>query len=336
MKMTEKQLKKMHLRLVDVDDCSIKDIGTTNDYVYDMEVADGSHTFFANGILVHNSIYVRMDNILKLLFHKIDIDWDNKETFQKIKSFVDDKFQKILNQHVADFICDRFHTTERRIEFKREKISSEGEYLCKKRYVVHVRDSEGVECDEMSYTGVDIAKNELPQKIKDLLTVLVENMIRNKWRGNTEIQAEIMKIYNQYSSLDINDIGFIKNLSTPKEVKGFLKMEKGTGVHARAAEAYNQLIQQLGITSKYETINRNDRFHYVYVKTNNKYNLDCIAWKDKYPNEFKKIFEVNYDEMFDKTVVAPLKKFLTNHNATYFDPTCIMIQGPSGKSIFDI
>ena len=38
-----------------------------DEYVYDLEVEDGSHTFFANDILVHNSIYVRMDNILKLL-----------------------------------------------------------------------------------------------------------------------------------------------------------------------------------------------------------------------------------------------------------------------------
>ena len=329
-------MEKLGYKLVDIEDCKITDLGKTEEYVYDMEVADGSHTFFANDILVHNSIYVRMDNILKLLFGKTDIDWNDDKTFQKIKSFVDDKFQKILNTHVAEYICKTFYTSERRIEFKREKISSEGEYLCKKRYVVHVRDNEGVECDKLSYTGVDIAKNELPNKIKDMLKSLVENMIKNKWMGNENIQSELSKMYDAYQKLKMDDIGFIKNLGTPKEVTGFLAMEKGSGVHVRAAEAYNQLIEALQITNKNEKIKKGDRFHYVYVKTGNKYNLDCIAWKDRYPKEFKEIFEVDKERMFDKTVLSPLKKFLENHKASYFDPNNIIIMGKSGNSLFDL
>ena len=53
--------------LVSAKDCRIEKAPDEDGYVYDLEVGDDSHTFFANGILVHNSIYVRMDNILKLL-----------------------------------------------------------------------------------------------------------------------------------------------------------------------------------------------------------------------------------------------------------------------------
>ena len=194
-----------------------------DEYVYDLEVEDGSHTFFANNILVHNSIYVRMDNILKLLFKTTKIDWYNKETFTKIKSFVDTKFQNALNNHVADFICNTFKTDQRRIEFKREKISSEGEYLAKKRYVCHVRDNEGLECDKFSYTGVDIAKNELPDTIKKLLKDCVEGMMKFDW-DNSIFQKKIMEIYDIYSNLPIKDTAYIKNLNTPKESIGFLKI----------------------------------------------------------------------------------------------------------------
>ena len=322
--------------LIDAKDCVIDKVQAKEEYVYDMEVDDMSHTFFGNDILVHNSIYVRMDNILKLLFKSLDINWDDPETFQRLKKFVDEKFQKVLNDHVADYVCETFYTPERKIEFKREKISSEGDYLAKKRYVIHVRDDEGVESDKFSYTGVDVAKNELPQRLKDLLKQLVENMMRNKWRGNDYIQPALLKMYDEFSSLDLNDIGFIKNLSTPKEATGFLKMEKGAGVHARAAEAYNQLIDNLNLNSKYEKIRQSDRFHYIYVKKGNKYNQDCIAWKDKYPKEFKKIFEPDINRMFDKTIVSPLKKFLETHAASYFDPNNILVKGKSGLSIFDL
>ena len=67
----------------------IEKIGKFDDeYVYDCEVEDESHTFSANSILVHNSIYVRLDSIIHRLFGKTDIDWYNKETFLKLKTFI--------------------------------------------------------------------------------------------------------------------------------------------------------------------------------------------------------------------------------------------------------
>ena len=130
---------------VNSDRVKIEKIGKfNNEYVYDCEVEDGNHTFTANGILVHNSIYVRLDSIIHRLFGRTNINWYDKETFTKLKTFIDTKFQDLLNNHVAEFICNRFKTDQRRVEFKREKISSEGEYCAKKRYVVHVRDNEGL------------------------------------------------------------------------------------------------------------------------------------------------------------------------------------------------
>lgn len=336
MNISKEELKELGYNLIPVSEIKIEKIEDFNDeYVYDLEVEDCSHTFFANDILVHNSIYVRMDNILKLLFKTTKIDWYNKEIFAKIKSFVDTKFQNALNNHVADFICNTFKTDQRRIEFKREKISSEGEYLAKKRYVCHVRDNEGLECDKFSYTGVDIAKNELPDTIKKLLKNCVEGMMKFDW-DNSIFQKKIMEIYDIYSNLPIKDTAYIKNLNTPKESTGFLKMEKGAGVHARSAEMYNQLIEQLKITNRYEKINRGDRFYYIYVKSNNKYGIDCIAWKDRYPKEFNEIFEINKDLMFEKQIMSPLKQFLINHNFSTFDPNNVIIENKSGISLFDI
>ena len=321
---------------VNSDRVKIEKIGKFNDeYVYDCEVSDKSHTFSANNILVHNSIYVRLDSIIHRLFGRTDIDWYDKETFLKLKTFIDTKFQDLLNNHVAEFICNRFKTGERRVEFKREKISSEGEYCAKKRYVVHVRDNEGLECDKFSYTGVDIAKNELPDTIKKLLQDCVEGMMKENW-NNSKFQDKIQEIYDIYCKMPIKDIAFIKNLNTPKEAKGFLEMEKGAGVHARSAEYYNQIIKKLKIDNKNESINQGDRFYYVYIKSNNMFGIDCIAWKDHYPKEFEKIFEVNKEKMFEKTVISPLDDFIEHHNFADFDPNNIIIKGKSNLSLFDI
>lgn len=96
-----------------------------DEYVYDLEVEDNTHTFFANDILLHNSIYIRMDSVLLKLFGTTNIDWNSDETIQKIKDYVDHEFQDDINKHCADFLCEKFFTDQRRVEFKREKISAQ-------------------------------------------------------------------------------------------------------------------------------------------------------------------------------------------------------------------
>ena len=55
---------------------SIECIGEFNDYVYDIEMEDDTeHTFFANDILVHNSVYF---TILPIL-NKLNMSVNNKE-----------------------------------------------------------------------------------------------------------------------------------------------------------------------------------------------------------------------------------------------------------------
>ena len=72
MNISKEELKELGYNLIPVSEIKIEKIEDFDDeYVYDLEVEDGSHTFFANDILVHNSIYVRMDNILKLLLETV-------------------------------------------------------------------------------------------------------------------------------------------------------------------------------------------------------------------------------------------------------------------------
>lgn len=269
------QLELSGYKLVPVTEVEINHVGQFQDeYVYDMEVEDNNHMFFANDILVHNSIYVRMEAIIQHLFGTKIVDWNDKEKFEKIKDYVDNTFQKQLNSYCADYICNKFKTDQRRIEFKREKLSAQAEYTAKKRYIVHVYNDEGLDVNKWSYTGVDIKKNELPDSIKKLLEECVQGLIEFDW-SNEKFQEKIKEIYDIFETLPIKDLAYIKNLNTPKESTGFLTMVKGAGAHAKAAEYYNQIIKEMKLEHKYDAIQTNDRFHYVYIKTNNKYRNQC-------------------------------------------------------------
>lgn len=306
-----------------------------NQAVYDLEVDDQSHTFYGNGILLHNSIYVRMDAMLKEVFNKDNIDWNNQKQFSKIRDYVDKTFQNQLNTYCADFICSKFFTDQRRIEFKRQKISAQGEYTAKKHYIVHVYDNEGLPCNKWAYAGVQIKKNELPNTIKKLLKECVQGLIEFNWNNN-KFQEKIREMYNIFLTMPIEDISYIKNLGTPKKTQGFLTLEKGAGAHVKAAEFYNQIIKELHIENKYEQIRRFDRFHYFYIKSNNKYGINVIGYKDRWPKEFNDLFEVDREKMFEKAVLAPFKQISINHNYSTFNPNETPILGETGLSIFDL
>lgn len=306
--------------------------GFNDEYVYDIEVEDDTHTFFANDILLHNSIYLRMDTVLLKLFNTTDIDWSSDETIQKIKDYVDHDFQDDINKHCADFLCKTFFTDQRRVEFKREKISAQGEFLAKKHYVCHVIDNEGFRCNKFTYTGVDIKKNELPDSIKKLLKDVVEGFMLEDW-SNTVFQKKIREIYDEFCNLSIEKMSYIKNYSTKKEASYF-DLEKGANAHAKAAEYYNQVLRELGLDSNYEFIKTGDRFRYFYCYENNPYGIKEIGYKDKWPKEFNKLFKPDIDLMFQKTCMAPLKGFMENHAYAKFEPELEMDSGV--VALFDL
>lgn len=282
-----------------------------------------------------DSIYVRMDAVLKKLFNTTKINWNEEKIFLAIKDYVDNTFQEKLNNYCADFICGKFFTDQRRIQFKREKISAQGEYTAKKHYIVHVYDNEGLPCNKWAYVGVEIKKNELPNTIKKLLQECVEGLIEFNW-DNNKFQNKIRQMYDYFCGMPIKDIAYIKNLGTPKKMEGFLTAEKGAGAHAKAAEFYNQLLVKLGLENKYEQIRHFDRFHYLYIRENNKFGINVIGFKDRWPKEFDKLFEVDRDKMFNKTVLSPFKQIIINHRFSQFNPTQTAILGQDNVSIFDL
>ena len=334
MKIDKSELQKLGFELIPAKNIEIKKVEPFKDqYVYDIEIEDNSHMFCANDILLHNSIYVRMEAIIEHLFGKSHVDWNIKENFEKIKDYTDNVFQNQLNSYCADFICNKFYTDQRRIEFKREKLSAQGEYFAKKRYIVHVYNDEGLDVNKWGYTGVDIKKNELPDTVKELLEDCVKGLIEFDW-NNEKFQSKLKEIYDIFCNMSIKDLAYIKNYNTPKNSTGFLTMEKGAGAHAKAVEFYNQIIKELKLEYKYEEIKAGERFHYVYIKTNNKYGIEVIGFKDRWPEEFDQLFEIDYIKMFEKEVLSPLKTIISNHNYSNFNPSNIAIV--KNKSLFDI
>lgn len=250
-----------------------------------------------------------------------------EENINKLCDILDKDFVPAVNEHCIDITKNYFHSPLKRIEFKRETFCTEGIFLAKKRYILHVRNDEGVYVDKFKYTGVEVKKSEHPKIVKTFLKYIIETSMCERWDGAI-YKKEISKIWDKYNELDFENIGYYKGFNSNKDSEGFLRAAKNSTLQNRAVIYHNQLLDNLGLKSKYEKIMVGEKIRYVYVEKNNEYRIPYIAWKDgSWPEEFNEIFHINYGIMFDKQIISPLSRkkdslgIIEINHWPKFDPT---------------
>lgn len=257
-----------------------------------------------------NQIYIKANSKL----------W-SKQNVKDICNFIDNEFVTKVNENCYRITNRLFMSPVKNIKFKRETFCSCAVFLRKKRYILHVLNDEGVMVDKWKPVGIDIKKSELPTKIKSSLKKIIFTGIEQQW-SNDRYTSEIDKVWKVFTTLRPNDLAFHKGYNTVKYSNGFLEVMKGTGIHAKSALFYNQLIDKLDLKHKYDEIFEGDIIRYMYVDDINEYMLKSIGWPggDEFPKEFEKIFNTDYRTMFTKTVLKPLDGFIEALGWSYKHP----------------
>lgn len=306
----------------------IEDFGTIDEWVYDLEVEDQSHSFYANDILVHNSQFVNISCIVQSLLKQNigngkDISKWNDEDKLKLWKFVDNFVEKEVNPYVQDLIKNYCYTEHPEVlRYSLEYVSACGIYEAKKHYATRKVISEGPELvDKIKFSGIELKKASVPQKVKDVLKDIYEGILLHNWT-ELNFMEYIYNIWDDFKKLTIDEISFWKGYSSAREASGFLQMQKGSTAVASASTYYNQIIKKLGLGKKYDQILLGQKVRFCYVKPTNEYRIEYIAFPDgQWPEEFNKIFEIDYEVMFDKLVTSSLKGFMTATKFSKVDPT---------------
>lgn len=264
-----------------------------------------------------DSLYINIEPITRELFGIDNVIW-NEDNVKKYVTFLDNELMPLINENAHKITREKFLSPLKNIEFKREKLCSRAVFYAKKMNILHVVDNEGVYMDlkdpkSWKCTGVQIKKNELPEKIKDVLRYITYNAIEHDW-DNSKYLEELTRIWNEFKTIGPDELGFNKTYSTEKDSDGFMQTEKGTGAHAKAAIYYNQVISDLKLKHKYSEIRVGENLRFTYISKGNKYGINVIGWQNKWPQEFDGLFEVDYKTMFDKVVISPLKKLIEIYN----------------------
>lgn len=320
-----------------------KDLGTTDKYVYDLEVDDDMHCFYANDILIHNSIFLNLEPVTSWMKREKGLpdaikDWKKKdrlELWKTVQKFVDED----VNGFVRGLARDFCRTSRQDIlTYELEYLADVGIYERKKHYAVRKLFDEGDPVDKIKYSGIEMKKGSLPKFVKQYLQEIYEGVILKGWNDQDYLDY-VNALYEKFKGFSIDDISFFKGYNTEREAAGFLQMAQtvnpvtgktvGTTGIAKAATYYNQIIQKMGLAKKYEQLRVGDKCRFLYIDEGNPYRINVMAYKDgQWPAEFDGVFKPDYKKMFEKTVLDALKAF---RQACRFSET-----DPSKQVAFDV
>jgi DNA polymerase elongation subunit (family B) len=251
---------------------------------------------------------------LKLLEdYNIFISKDNKITTDFYK--VCDEIENHINVGCNDWAKRKLWSLDPRFVFKREAICDKAIFTGKKYYVLHMLDDEGIPVDKFKYRGVSVVKTTMPKVLKPYVKKIMETMILTQSLKQTN--DTFMEAYEIFKGLDVESI--YKNSSVnnyekySSQCKEF-ETVKGMPAHVKAAYFHDLLLDKLDIAQKYQKFKSGEKVKSVYLKTPNKYGISMIGFKGKYPDEFKDIFEIDYEKMFDKLLYSSIEEFYNSVN----------------------
>lgn len=212
--------------------------------------------------------------------------------------FLDPFLNKIMNQFAEKY------NTESLIGFKREKVILKQLVQAKKKYATSVIANEKKIYDKptLKVTGLEVVRSDLSKFSKDSLKKFLNLMFEGEVPDKKILLNHIRNAYKQMKQEDISNIALPKSVGTydkyDKDISEDIEFEKGTPIFNKASMIYNLIVKENKLP--YMEINNGSKMKYVFVRPNNKFNTNVVAFIGNYPKEFNEIFKIDYDMIFEK------------------------------------
>lgn len=223
--------------------------------VYDIGMKNDKHAwFFANNMLVHNSVYFSAYPILKDKIDSGDIPWTKEsiaELYDEVSAQVNETFPAYM------LAAHNVRNTKQGaiIAAKRETCATTGIFIKKKRYAIMIYDEEGKRRDiegkpgKLKAMGVETKRSDTPKFIQDFLTDILIKMLTHV--PEDDIISDIIAFRRHFRSLSpwkmgsprgVNKLTHYYNMEY--KIENGKEVHKGKGKlpgHVRASINYNRL-----------------------------------------------------------------------------------------------
>ena len=275
-----------------------------NDYLNKVLQTDGEDYVIASDT---DSIYIHLGPLVQAVFPSGEK--DDQSTLRFLKKVCDvelDRYIASAYEEMATYV----NAYDQKMIMKRENIANKGIWTAKKRYILNVWNSEGVQYEKpkLKMMGIEAVKSSTPMPcrtaIKEALDVIM--------KGNeSDVQKYIKDFREKFESMPPEDIAFPRGCNNiVKNTSSATIYGKGCPMHVRGSLLYNFWIKKKKLQHKYPIIQEGEKIKYLHLRTPNKINENIISFFQTLPKEFGLDESIDYDLQFEKSFLAPLKAIL--------------------------
>lgn|SRR5574344_112866 len=302
------------MEIEEIDNILVHENGYQDEYVYDIEVED-NHMFFANDILVHNSIYYEFGRITSQLNIPLEKQAEFIVKLWELGAgpYMDDCY----NKYAKAYNCDNNIQV-----LELEKIARTGIFTAKKHYAMEESFKEPdiflKPMEEVLYKGLEIVQGSTPPGARKFQEDFISWCLKWFTNHNTnpdykEIVNKIKNYKNEFVLMDPESICKGSSLNGYEKYilddKNRLTIGLHCPIHVNGAGAYNFILNQ--------PENKKYKMKYNMIKTGDK--IKFYKTKDiKFPvfsflpNSFPLEIAppIDMDQQFNDLVLDPINRII--------------------------
>jgi DNA polymerase elongation subunit (family B) len=248
-----------------------------------------------------DSIYLTLEELIE----RVCPDKDTDGKIKYMDKICEDVFQPFIDSGYQE-LATYMNAYSQKMQMKREVLADKGIWTAKKRYVLNVHNSEGVQYakPKVKVMGLEMVKSSTPAVIRDKLKDSIDVILKG---DEKDLHKYVQEFRKEFDKMPVEDIAFPRGVNGMKQYAGSPIYAKGTPIHVRGALLYNHHCKRFGVDKKYQAIRDGDKIKFVYVKTPNPLQEDVIAFSQHLPKEFGLEAYIDYDKQFEKVFLDALQ-----------------------------
>jgi DNA polymerase elongation subunit (family B) len=249
-----------------------------------------------------DSVYIKAENFLGMSGKEMTKD-------EKVV-YLDKVCVKVLEPYIDkcyEELRDYVNGYDQKMKMKRECIADKAIWTAKKRYILNVRNEEGVQFTQpkLKMMGIEAIRTSTPQVCRDAIKETIE-VIMNK--DERALQRYIQDFRSEFMTMSFEQVASPRSVSElDKYVDRSSIFQKGTPINAKGALIYNFYLQKMKLDKKYEAITPGQKIKYAYCLTPNPLNTSVIACPSVLPKEFGMDLYIDRGMQWSKSFLEPIK-----------------------------